>query len=74
MKRYRIHIHADSTNLQAEIGSYKWRHTKADDPLDEPVKFRDHAVDAIRYYVGSRPEPSETVVVQIPEWLRAELG
>jgi len=74
MKRYRIHIHTGSTNLQAEIGSYKWRHTKADDPLDEPVKFRDHAVDAIRYYVGSRPEPSETVVMQIPDWLRDQLS
>jgi len=74
IKRYRIHIHQDSTNLQAEIGSYKWRHTKDDDLLDEPVKFRDHALDAVRYYVGSRPESSETTIIQVPDWLQAELN
>ena len=74
VKRMRMHVHSESTNVTDELGSYKWRHTKNNDPLDEPVKFRDHAVDAIRYYVGSRPEPSETVVVQIPEWLRAQLA
>ena len=74
VKRFRIHIHKDSTNLIEEFGQYKWRSSKDGDVLDEPLKFRDHAIDAARYYVGSRPEPSETVVLQIPPWLRAELA
>jgi len=74
VKRMRMHVQSESTNVTDELGSYKWRHTKDNDPLDEPVKFRDHAVDAIRYYVGSRPEPSETVVMQIPDWLRDQLS
>lgn len=73
VKRYRIHIHAESTHLLEEIGSYKWRTRKDEEPLDEPVKFRDHALDAVRYYVGSRPEPIATEVMQIPAWVRAQL-
>ncbi len=73
MKRCRIHIHKDSVNLIEEFGQYKWRSSKDGEVLDEPLKFRDHGIDATRYYVGSRPEPAETVILQVPEWLRAEL-
>lgn len=70
VKRMRMHVHADSTHVIEELGSYKWRKTKDDDPLDEPVKFRDHSMDAIRYFVGSRPDAAETEVIHIPDWLR----
>jgi len=73
VKRHRIHIHAESVNLIEEIGQYKWRQSKGGDVLDEPLKFRDHALDAVRYYVGSRPEPAVTEVLQIPSWLKREL-
>lgn len=73
VKRHRIHIHAESVNLIEEIGQYKWRQSKDGDVLDEPLKFRDHALDAVRYYVGSRPEPAVTEVLQIPSWLKREL-
>ncbi len=74
MKRFKIHIHRDSTHLIEEMGQYKWRTNKDGEVLDEPVKFRDHAIDAARYYVGSRPEEAETAVLQIPAWLREQLA
>lgn len=73
MKRYRIHIHKDSTHLIEEFGQYKWRSNKDGEVLDEPVKFQDHGIDAARYYVGSRPEPATTEILHIPAWLQAQL-
>ena len=53
VKRKKLHIIKNSTNLIKEIRSYKWKEDKATGKiLDEPVKFNDHAMDAIRYVVG----------------------
>ena len=49
VKSYNLHITADSTNLIKEIRGYKWKVDKDDEPLPEPLKFLDHALDAIRY-------------------------
>lgn len=43
-----------SFNLKKELRNYKWKKDKnTDKPLDEPVKFNDHATDALRYAVYS---------------------
>lgn len=52
VKRYKLHITKRSVNIIKELRGYKWRETKNGIVLDEPVPFRDHAMDAIRYYLG----------------------
>jgi len=54
LKQYRLHILSDSVNLIKEIRSYKWREDKEGRILEEPVKFNDHALDSLRYALGSR--------------------
>ena len=51
LKRFKLHIHPDSTNLLKEIRSYKWKTDKNGVILvpEQPVKFNDHAMDAMRY-------------------------
>lgn len=56
VKSLPMYITRNSTDIIKEIKSYKWK--KKVDPtdgkekvLDEPVKFMDHAMDAIRYGV-----------------------
>ena len=49
VKRKNLHVHEDAINLDKEIRAYKWKETKDGITLDEPVKFNDHAMDAIRY-------------------------
>jgi len=49
VKRYKLHIHKDSVNLIKEFQGYKWKEDKNGNILDEPVKFNDHALDAVRY-------------------------
>lgn len=46
-----MYITKRSANLLKEIKSYKWKKDKEDKVLDEPVKFMDHAMDAMRYAV-----------------------
>jgi len=51
VKRKKIYIHESCTNTIKEIQSYKWKEKKDGEILDEPVKFLDHAMDALRYAV-----------------------
>lgn len=51
VKRYRLFLHPESVNLIGEIRGYKWREDKDARVLEEPVKFRDHAMDAMRYAI-----------------------
>ncbi len=49
MKRHTPYIDYNSPNLLEEIQGYKWKVDKDENVLDEPVKFRDHLMDARRY-------------------------
>ena len=51
VKRHRLYIHASCTNVIKEIESYKWKKDKDGNVLEEPIKFMDHAMDAIRYAI-----------------------
>lgn len=52
VKRLKLHITKRSINIIKEIQGYKWKEDRNGNVLDEPVPFRDHAMDAIRYYLG----------------------
>jgi len=51
LKSKKIHIVEGSQNLYNEASEYCWRKDKNDRPLPEPVKDRDHLMDAVRYGV-----------------------
>ena len=48
VKRYKLHLYTESANLIKEIRTYKWREDKNGNIMDEPVKWNDHLVDALR--------------------------
>ena len=52
-KTYKLHLNPNSTNLTGEFRYYKWKETKDGVILDEPVKFRDHLCDCVRYCIVS---------------------
>ena len=64
-KQTKIHIHPRCVNTLKEIKGYKYRKNRDGVTLDEPVKFNDHAMDALAYGVygvrgalsPSRPVP-----------------
>ncbi len=53
VKRFKLKITKSSINLIKEIKSYSWKVDKNGKILDEPVKFNDHLMDAMRYAVYS---------------------
>lgn len=70
VKQYKLHTLEDSVNLIKEIRSYKWKEDKEGRILEEPVKFNDHAMDAMRYALASLRKINRPVVVADvePEW------
>ena len=51
MKRMKVYVTRRSTNILKERQGYKWKEDANGNLVDEPVKFNDHALDAIRYAV-----------------------
>lgn len=49
LKSVKIHIVKGSENIIRERSRYKWKIDKDGNALNEPVKFDNHAMDAIRY-------------------------
>lgn len=59
VKSMPLYITENSSNIIKEIKSYKWKtdgdgKKMKDSDKDEPVKFNDHALDALRYGVYSK--------------------
>ena len=75
LKRVIIHVTARSVNVIKEIKAYKWKKDKEDHVLDEPVKFKDDAMDATRYAVGldSEEEKFEDEEIVLPEDIGQEV-
>jgi phage terminase large subunit len=51
VKSCRLHITDGSDNILKEVKGYSYRTDRNGNVLDEPVKFSDHTMDAIRYAV-----------------------
>ncbi|MGB9834996.1 MAG: terminase large subunit, partial [bacterium] len=51
LKRKKIHVAQSCSNFIKEIKGYKWKEDAKGNILDEPVKFMDHAMDAMRYAI-----------------------
>jgi phage terminase large subunit len=49
VKSYPLFVKHGSSNLISELQGYKWKKDKNDNILEEPVKERDDATDAMRY-------------------------
>lgn len=53
VKRCKIFSRAENVNLNKEVLSYSYKQDKEGNLLDEPVKFNDHLMDALRYAIYS---------------------
>lgn len=49
LKRYRLNVTRDSTNLKKELGMYKWRTDRSGKAINEPVDVANHLIDPLRY-------------------------
>ena len=53
LKCSKIYSHHDNAGLNEEVLLYSWKKDKNGNVLDEPIKFKDDAVDALRYGIYS---------------------
>ena len=51
IKRCKLHILSSSVNLLKEMRAYSFKKDRNDHIIDEPVKFNDHLMDAMRYAI-----------------------
>jgi len=51
LKRCKLYINENAVSVIKELQAYKWKKDRAGNVLDEPAKFNDHAMDAIRYAI-----------------------
>ena len=49
LRRHKIHVKADSLNVQKEFRNYKWSTDKDGRILPHPRDDWNHAIDAVRY-------------------------
>jgi len=49
VRRFSIGVEANSTEMVNELRSYSWRTDQRGNLIDDPVRFNDHAVSALRY-------------------------
>ncbi len=60
VKSQRVFIHPSAVSLIKEIESYSWRQDRDGNNLDDPVKYADHAMDAMRYAIYSHSRANVT--------------
>jgi phage terminase large subunit len=51
LKRYKLYVTSDSSNVTKEMRNYKWAQDKNGRLLNKPVDAFNHAIDALRYAV-----------------------
>lgn len=49
LKRYKINVTKDSSNLIKELRSYKWATDKDGKATGKPIDYMNHTIDALRY-------------------------
>jgi phage terminase large subunit len=54
VKSFPLFIKSESLDLLDEIKNYKWKTDNDGNTMDEPVKFRDHLMDAMRYAIYTK--------------------
>lgn len=64
LKRCKIFSKADNAGINAEVLSYSYKQDKDGNVLDEPVKFNDHGMDAVRYAIYSHSKNARTFQVK----------
>lgn len=49
LKRYKIHLTSDSTNIIQEFRNYKWQEDRNGKMINIPIDSHNHTIDALRY-------------------------
>jgi|SRR3990167_1812382 len=65
----KLFIFKNCPNLIEELKTYRWKKqmiSQEQNAPEKPVKYKDHTVDALRYLIMSRPEPTQRLPGGVP--------
>lgn len=65
MKSIRFVVTKRSTNLIKELRNYQWKTDRDGKPLNEPIDFMDHAIDALRYFISEHKTNKKTIRIRV---------
>jgi phage terminase large subunit len=65
LKRHKLHVTKQSTNIIKELGNYKWVTDKDGNKLNKPVDMFNHALDAMRYVALNKLKTNKSGVYNI---------
>lgn len=68
VKKFPLHINSNCVNTIKEIRAYRWKEDRNGNIIDEPVKFTDHTMDAMRYAIVTHLRYLETKVLPKTSW------
>ena len=60
LKRYKLNVTKESTNLIQEFRRYKWVTNKEGQKLNKPIEQWNHALDAVRYVALNKLKEAKT--------------
>lgn len=62
LKSVKIHIVEGSENIIRESSKYKWKTDKNGNPTNEPLRFENHAMDAVRYGIFTHMKEADAAL------------
>jgi phage terminase large subunit len=57
LKRYKLNVCGNSTNLARELRAYRWKTDRNGKALNVPIDTDNHLIDALRYIVTYKLKP-----------------
>jgi phage terminase large subunit len=72
LRSKKIHVVAGSTNLIREKNTYHWQEDKRGEPINKPVKFDDHLMDAVRYAIFTHMKQAGVALGTLPYDVRPD--
>jgi phage terminase large subunit len=74
VKSQKLHIDKNSVNLISEIRTYKYKEDRNGNVLEDPVKFRDHLMDGMRYALYTYYLSIASIKTAIPNYYIPDLS
>jgi len=72
LRSKKIHVVLGSTNLIREKNTYHWQEDKRGEPINKPVKFDDHLMDAVRYGIFTHMKQAGVALGTLPYDVRPD--
>lgn len=65
MKTINFSVTQRSVNMIKELRNYQWKTDRDGRPLNEPIDFLDHSIDAVRYFISEHKTHKKSISIRV---------